>query len=203
MFWKSFHGCGLDMFLCSCFPNKPTFFQSTSGSHLAHKHSHCFKASTFWVSPPTFFMTWREDHYLEAPCAHQAQQKLRNLRSSTAWLVGIGFCVAFLTPIPIISLILIFRVIGNLSAMRALGIHILPHKFDWTNPAHLHCSHTMALQVYAPYPRIYDEIFQRTLWSPRNDPAIDTLRVWIGCVATTHSQAHEEPSLYPNLLAHT
>ena len=25
MFWKSFHGCGLDMFLCSCFPNKPTF----------------------------------------------------------------------------------------------------------------------------------------------------------------------------------
>ena len=44
-----------------------------------------------------------------------------------------------------------------------LGAHILSHKFDWTNPAHLHCSHPMALQIYAPYPPIYDEIFQRIL----------------------------------------
>ena len=50
---------------------------------LAHKHSHCCKGSTFWASPSTFFMKWREDHYLKAQCAHQAQQKLRNLLSST------------------------------------------------------------------------------------------------------------------------
>ena len=121
MFWKSFHGCGLDMFLCSCFPNKPTFIclkqpLDPTLPFLAHKHSHCFKGSTFWASPSTFFMKWREDHYLETQCAHQAQQKLRNLLSSTAWLIGICFCMAFLTSIPIISLILILRVIGSHSA---------------------------------------------------------------------------------------
>ena len=126
MFWKSFHGCGLDMFLCSCFPNKPTFIclkqpLDPTLPFLAHKHSHCCKGSTFWASPSTFFMKWaspstffmkwREDHYLETQCAHQAQQKLRNLLSSTGpgWLIGIGLCMAFLTPIPIISLILILR----------------------------------------------------------------------------------------------
>ena len=95
---------------------------------LAQKHSHCFKGSTFWASPSTFFMKWaspftffmkwREDHCLETQCAHQAQQKLRNLLSSTGhgWLIGTGLCMAFLTPIPIISLILILRVIGNHSA---------------------------------------------------------------------------------------
>ena len=69
-------------------------------------------------SPSTFFMKWREDHYLETQCAHQAQQKLRNLLSSTGpgWLIGIGLCMAFLTPIPTISLILILKVIGNHSA---------------------------------------------------------------------------------------
>ena len=60
---------------------------------LAHKHSHCCKGSTFWASPSTFFMKWaspstflmkwREDQYLETQCAHQAQQKLRSLLSST------------------------------------------------------------------------------------------------------------------------
>ena len=135
---------------------------------LAHKHSHCFKGSTFWASPSTFFMKWaspstffmkwREDHYLETQCAHHAQQKLRNLLSSTGpgSLIGIGFCMAFLTSIPIISLILILRVTWELTSYPT-------HKFDWTNPAHLHCSHPMALQIYAPYPPIYDEIFQRIL----------------------------------------
>ena len=74
---------------------------------------------TFWVSPSTFFMKlvspstflmkWREDHYLETQCAHQAQQKLRNLLSRPGRLIGIGLCMAFLTPIPTISLILILK----------------------------------------------------------------------------------------------
>ena len=136
-----------------------------------------------WASPSTFFMKWREDHYLETQCAHHAQQKLRNLLSSTGpgWLIGIGFCMAFLTSIPNKP---------HPHSQGHLRAHILSHKFDWTNPAHLHCSHPMALQIYAPYPPIYDEIFQRILWSPWNDPALDTLRVWIGCVATTHSQGY-------------
>ena len=46
------------------------------------------------------------------------------------------------------------QVMGTI--LRALGVHIL------VIGAHLHCSHPMALQVYAPYPPIYDEIFQRT-----------------------------------------
>ena len=88
LFSQSFHGYSLDMFLCSCFLNKTNFPclkkpLDPTLPFLAHKHSHCFKGSTFWASPSTFFMKWREDHYLETQCAHHAQQKLRNLLSST------------------------------------------------------------------------------------------------------------------------
>ena len=46
--------------------------------------------------------------------------------------------MVFLTPIPIISLILTLRIIGNHSAnIRNLYSFL---KFDWINPVHFHCS---------------------------------------------------------------
>ena len=98
MFSQSFHGYSLDMFLCSCFLNKTNFsclkhlwiklYPSLPISILIVSKVALLWASpsTFfmkWASPSTFFMKWREDHYLETQCAHHAQQKLRNLLSST------------------------------------------------------------------------------------------------------------------------
>ena len=143
---------------------------------LAHKHSHCFKGSTFWASPSTFFMKWKEDHYLETQCAHHAQQKLRNLLSSTGpgWLIGIGFCMAFLTSIPIISLILILRVTWELTSYPTSSIGpillISTAVTQWLFRSMLHIPPSMT--------------------NPWNDPALDTLRVWIDCVATTQSQGY-------------